>query len=109
MSRVVAACPCEYPGIRASCEEKISTWVANATGQGAELPAVREWGELELAAPVSGEVADDLWLFIGTRSARPRRSGSMPLPARLCWRRAGAPPSRLRGKGWGEDAATGAA
>lgn len=61
MVRIAAAAyPCEFLGRWAAYEDKISAWVAEAAGAGAELIVFPEWGGLELATFDGAEVAAGL-------------------------------------------------
>jgi len=55
-----AAYPVEYLGAWDAYEAKVSKWVAEAAGQGAELLVFPEWGGLELATFEGPEVAASL-------------------------------------------------
>jgi len=60
MVRIAAAYPCEFLGSWSAYENKISAWVAEAAGQGAELLVFPEWGGIELATLQSRAIAGDL-------------------------------------------------
>jgi len=61
MVRIAAAAyPCEFLGAWAAYEDKLSAWVAEAAGAGAELLVFPEWAGLELATFEGRETAGDL-------------------------------------------------
>ena len=60
MKVAAAAYPLDWLDSWSQYEDKISTWVADAAGQGAELLVFPEYGAMELATLDGRETAQDL-------------------------------------------------
>lgn len=81
MKIAAAAYPIDWHDSWASYEDKLSGWVAEAAGQGADLLVFPEYGAMELASLAGAEAAADLEWSI--RAVAERVAGADELHARL--------------------------
>ena len=96
MKLATAAYPLDWFEDFAGYEAKVSAWVAQAAGAGAELLVFPEYGAMELASLAGAEVASDLEGSIRAVSGRNPISALIAAPVRPLARASSRRPSRMR-------------
>lgn len=77
MKIATAAYPLDWLDSWAQYEDKLSSWVAQAAGQGADLLVFPEYGSMELATLEGAEVAGDLERSLRAVSDRMPEAGAL--------------------------------